>query len=319
MSEQLDLKSHRKFYAWMRIARIQFYPMTFIAYSLGAACAFTVFHRFDIAIFLAGYSALFLIELCAILANEYYDYDTDRINKNFSAFTGGSRALVEGRLGFREIKTGISIALCLIIASGYLLIKIDRYAAPGLIIFLLLTGIFLGLGYTVRPLKFCYRGLGEIVVGITHSPYVILCGFIFQAGTWRNPLPWLLSGPLFFAVLAAIILADIPDFPADKEVSKRTIAVIFGPRFTAIAAMCLICIAAVCGILLLRFKIIKDSPALLIMIIIPHAIILLSMLAGLIRSNNFNRRIDNIMAMALSYIAWFGLIPLASLLLAKKI
>ncbi len=36
-----------------------------------------------------GYLVLFFIELSAILANEYYDYWTDRFNKNAGPFTGG--------------------------------------------------------------------------------------------------------------------------------------------------------------------------------------------------------------------------------------
>lgn len=315
MSERFNLKKYSsKFYAWLKIARIQFYPMTFIAYGLGSACAFITFHRFNVSIFLLGYIALFLIELCAILANEYYDYDTDRINKNFSIFTGGSRILVEGRLGFKEIKIGITAILCLIVVSGYLLIKIGRYASLAIILFLLLAGIFMGLGYTVQPMKFCYRGLGEIVVAITHSPYVIMCGFIFQTGAWRDPLPWLLSIPLFFAVLAAITLSHIPDLLADKEVSKKTIAVIFGPAFAAIMAMCFICIAAISGSLVWSFKIIRGPYALIILIVIFHVIILLSALFSLIKSNNFDRRINQIMGLALSYIVWFGLIPLVLLL-----
>ena len=40
MSEQPNLKKdYSKFYAWLKIARIQFYPMTLIAYGLGAVCA----------------------------------------------------------------------------------------------------------------------------------------------------------------------------------------------------------------------------------------------------------------------------------------
>ena len=49
-------------------------------------------------------------------------------------------------------------------------------------------------------------------------------------------------------------------------------------------------------------------------VIFPHGLIFLWALGRLIRSGNYDRRIDGLMALALSYITWFGLIPLLALI-----
>ncbi len=41
-----------------------------------------------------------------------------------------------------------------------------------------------------------------------------------------------------------------------------------------------------------------------------HAVALSAALSGLIRSGNYDRRIDPIMINALNFIIWFGVIPL---------
>lgn len=197
---------------------------------------------------------------------------------------------------------------------GYLLIRIDEQVSSSSILLLILAGLFLGLGYTAPPLKFSYRGLGEITVGLTHSPYVILSGYLFQGGSWADPLPWVLSIPLFLATLPAIILAGIPDRLADKEVSKKVITVLWGPREAIILAAFFACLASLSGFLLWYFQIIRGSSSKLILFAIPHGIILLLTLFDLIKSGNYDRRIDGIMVLALSYIIWFGLIPLISFL-----
>ncbi len=292
--------------------------MTWVAYSLGAVAASSSSQKFDLQVYGVGYLALFFVELSTILTNEYYDYGTDRLNKNAGPFTGGTRMLVEGKLGFHEVKAGILVALLLVVGSSSMLIRINQDVSPFSILFLLLIGVFLGLGYTAPPFKFSYRGLGEITVGLTHSPYVILCGYIFQGGSWQSPLPWLICIPLFFATLGAITLAGIPDRLADQEVSKRVLAVIFGPRGAAILASFFVCIAAVSGMLLWYFKIIKGILGGMIFIVIPHGLILLYGLFKLIQSSNYDRKIDGIMTLSLSYIIWFGIIPLLALMAGRN-
>lgn len=173
----------RKILAWLKIVRLHFYPMTWIAYSMGAAAASSNIKKWDPKVYIIGYLVLFFIELSTILVNEYYDYDTDRLNKNFGPFTGGTRVLVEGQLGFPEVRAGIWTSLILTVSFGYLLIRTDMQVSSVSILLLILLGLFLGLGYTAPPLKFTYRGLGELTVAVTHSPYVILCGYVFQGGS----------------------------------------------------------------------------------------------------------------------------------------
>ena len=306
-----------KVLAWLQIARLQVYPMTFIAYSLGAAIAYSS-RFFNLEIFIFGYVVLFLIELGTVLSNEYFDYSGDSVNKNASIFNGGSRVLVDEKLSFTEVREALKLIFILIFISGSILIYIAKNNSIISLILLIFLGIFLGLGYTIPPLKFCYRGLGEIVVGITHSFYVIFCGYFFQVGLLNSTLPFLSAIPLFFAVLGAIILASIPDFEADKSVTKKTITVIFMPRIAAILSIIFILLAMVSGILFWKLNMLNFSTGKLMLLTIPHALILFAVIVRFIKIGNFDRKINSIMQLALSYIMWFGIVPLIYFLNAVK-
>jgi 1,4-dihydroxy-2-naphthoate octaprenyltransferase len=299
---------------WFKIARFQFYPMALIAYSMGGACAFITSRKFDLLVYAVGYAVLFFIEFSTILTNEYYDYEGDRLNRNFSPFTGGSRVLVDGKLQFHEVKIGIFLGLALTIGFASMLVGISEDGSPLLTLFLVLVGVFLGFGYTLPPFKFSYRGLGEIVVGSTHSTYLIVCGYAFQTGTWSHPLPWLLSIPLFFSVLAANTLAGLPDRLSDMAVLKKSFAVLLGPKRAVAMAAWFAGIAALSGIWTWLYRGQGWALGVGIFIVICHGLILIIALYQLMRSNKFDERIDKIMILSLSYILWFGLIPICSLL-----
>ena len=303
-----------KFLAWLRITRLQFYPMTWLAYTLGSVAYSAAWGKLNLVFYFLGYLILFLIELCTILANEYFDYPSDLKNANFSMFTGGTRVLVQGHLSFGDVRNGILIILATIPVFAFVLLKISAGVSQSAIAILLFCGLLFGLGYTVPPLKFSYRGVGELVVAATHSLYVILCGFVFQGGLWKDPLPWLLSIPLFFAVLAGNTLAGIPDRQADLAVMKKSIAVMFGSRLAILVAIWSVCMAFLTAIALVNLQVIRLSPFYWWLLVFPHGLVLLYFLLRLLRSNDFDRRIDVIMALALGYIIWFGLLPLISLL-----
>src|SRR5690554_3813514 len=189
---------------WLRAIRLQFYPMTWIAYAAGAYGAAKNGHLFDPALFWLGYLWLFLIELATVLSNDYFDFNTDKQNKFYIPFTGVSRVLVNQELTLNQVKKGVVLALFF---SSIVAVALIGFApgAANQILLLLLIMLVLALGYTVPPLKLSYRGLGELDVGITHSLGVILCGYVFLGGNMSDPFPWLLSIPLFLGILPSII------------------------------------------------------------------------------------------------------------------
>ncbi len=307
-------RSGAKALSWLKISRLHFYPLPLIVYSLGAAAAQSMYQKFNLGIYVLGYVFIFLVELCSVLTNEYFDYKTDAQNKNQGPFNGGSRVLVEGRLEFREVRAAIVFLLLLIFGTGYVLFKISSDVQPLLMVSLLLFGPFLGLGYTLPPLKFSYRGIGEILVAVTFSTYLILCGFTFQNGAWKDPWPWLISLPLLFVIFSAITLSGVPDYLADRAAQKRTLAVIFGQRSAIILCAASISAAAFSWIALYYFKILKGWPVVSIFFVLVHASLLSILLIKLIRSDHFDRKINREMVLTLSYMLWFGLIPFLSLI-----
>ena len=122
-----------------------------------------------------------------------------------------------------------------------------------------------------------------------------------------------MSVPLFFAILPAIILAGIPDYKSDIRFSKKTLAVLVGPRGAAITSIFLVLIAAGCGILLWHLRLISGAIGAIIFVTVPHAAILGVQIYEFIKAGDYDRKINKIMATALIYILWLGVIPLLNL------
>jgi putative NADPH-quinone reductase/1,4-dihydroxy-2-naphthoate octaprenyltransferase len=299
--------------AWLKAMRLQFYPMTFIAYTAGAYAARSLGHSFDPLIFWMGYLFLFFVEAATVLSNEYYDYRSDTQNKFFSPFTGGSRVLVEKQLSFNEIKKGTVLSLFL---AGIVAVGLCMQVNGALLNSFLACSVTstLALGYTVPPLRLSYRGLGEFNVAFTHSFAVIICGFIFQGGDANDPIPWLLSIPLFLSVLPSIILAGIPDHDADKAADKKTLAVRLGKTGGAKLAITFTIVSALTVLFFKELNILPGVFGNLVYIIIPHSILLGMLILGYIRSQPLPKRIDWLMIASLTYILWFALLPLIKLM-----
>ena len=100
----------------------------------------------------------------------------------------------------------------------------------------------------------------------------------------------MLSIPLFFAVLAAIVLAGLPDRLADEATAKRTIVVIFGPKKAVLIAECFVVAAAVSALLVYRLEIDRWALIVAACLITLHGVALSGLLFMLLRSENFDMR-----------------------------
>ena len=294
--------------SWLRALRLQFYPMTLAAYAVGALIAVRE-SALDQAAFWLGYLMLFLLEAATVFANDLFDRDSDRRNRHYGPFSGGSRVLVDGRLTERELGRGAVLA-GLGAAAVLGLLALRGLPPPAVAVVLVLA--VLAIGYTVPPLKLCHRGLGELDVALTHGFGVVYAGYALQGGALADPLPALVALPLCLAVLPAILLAGIPDHAADRAAGKRTLAVILGIDGTFIAAAGLALAAAGTAVVLLG----ATGVGLLagVAMVAPlHAAWLLHAILRTRRRVRSAARIDGLLANALLYIVWFAALPLAAL------
>lgn len=302
-----------RIHAWMKAIRLQFYPMTWMAYAAGAYAAAHSGYDFNRTIFWLGYLWIFLLEVATVLSNDYVDYETDKQNKYFSPFTGGSRVLLEKVLYPEQLRRGITWALIFSL-TAFILLTASMSDSGVATWALALVMYLLALGYTIPPLKLSYRGLGELDVGITHSFGVILCGFHFQGGQILDHFPWLLGVPLFLAIFPSIILAGVPDYDADKAVGKKTLAVRLGRRQAARLAMTFTALSAITAVVWCILELASGAYNWLTLFIIPHAIYLFLSLSNYQRQTSPSPLINNLMIIALTYVIWFGIIPLLRLI-----
>ncbi|MDO8248103.1 MAG: prenyltransferase [Rhodoferax sp.] len=290
--------------------------MTWIAYTVGALVA-GAGKPVSMTPYLLGYLTLFLLEAATVFLNDWFDFDSDRRNRNAGLFTGGSRVLVEGRLDRAAMRKGIGLALLGAVVALAALLAAAPAASAVPIAALYTLFAALALAYTVPPLKLSHRGWGELDVVLTHSAGAILAGYVAQGGGWADKLPWLLALPLGVSILPSILLAGCPDREADQAAAKRTLVVILGKRSTARLAMAATVAAPALAALLSLAR--------------PDLAVLLgwSAAAGAVhgvwlwrRLRRFTlvdmpERIDGSIVLALTFILWFCVPPLIVLTLAS--
>ena len=84
-------------------------------------------------------------------------------------------------------------------------------------------GFIVSIGYTAPPLKFVYRGLGEIAVAVGFGPLMLLGAYVVQT---RGALAWepvVASIPVALLIALILYVNEIPDRRGDARVGKRTI------------------------------------------------------------------------------------------------
>ncbi len=173
------------------------------------------------------------IMLTTYYFNEYFDYEGDRINKTFTKFSGGGRALIDARVPRRlaRIAGWSSVAVLVAIAVVYLLFYFSDYP---LLLPLGLFGAFCGMFYTHPPFQWSYQGIGEIMIGGCYGVLAIFSGYYLTSAT--VDLGMLLIGvPASLTVFGLIVVNELPDIDADRAVNKMNLVVRFGLKGGAIA------------------------------------------------------------------------------------
>lgn len=185
-------------------------------YLLGAAWAYGVDGTLDVPMFWSGLAGVLLAVIGVEAFNEYFDsrMGTDRVF-NVEDVPPMSDGVLW--LGVAAFAGALALGLYLMWRVGW---PIIAFAALGGA-----AAIF----YVAPPIRWAYRGLGELVIALSYGPWMVLGSIylhtkaIAAAALWASLAPGLL-------IMALAVANAIPDFHQDRLVGKRNLVVRLGRR-----------------------------------------------------------------------------------------
>jgi 1,4-dihydroxy-2-naphthoate polyprenyltransferase len=187
-----------------------------LPYLLGAAWAYAVAGAFDAAIFWSGLGGVILAVVGVEAFNEYFDsrMGTDRVF-NPQELPPMSDGVLW--LGIAAFAGALAVGIYLTVRDGWPILA-----------FALLGGTA-AIFYVAPPIRWAYRGLGELVIALSYGPWMVL-GSVYlhaRAVSWSVLCASLVPG---FLIMALAVVNAIPDFHQDRLVGKRNLVVRVGRR-----------------------------------------------------------------------------------------
>lgn len=194
---------------------------------VAAALAYADTGTFALGWFLLTLAGIYAVETGKNAANEVVDWQSgaDRLvaPEDRTPFSGGKKTITGGLLSEKE---AAAIAVASFAVAGVMGLPIGLFRTVHAFWIAALGG-FLAIAYSVRPFSLCYRGLGELAVGVTFGPLLMLGTYVVQ--TQRLSLRPLLVGiPLGILIATVLWINEFPDYEADRRANKRNLVVRLG-------------------------------------------------------------------------------------------
>ena len=209
--------------AWQRLiavcsmVRYRFFLYAgLLPYLLGAAWAWGRVGAFDTVAFWSGLAGVIFAVVGVEAFNEYFDsrMGTDRVFNPADVPPMSDAVLWLGVIAF-AIAFAVGVHLTLI--GGWPLLA---YA---------LLGGAAAIFYVAPPIRWAYRGMGELVIALSYGPWMVLGSLYLHTRAFSGGalLASLVPGCL---IMALAVVNAIPDFHQDRLVGKRNLVVRLGRR-----------------------------------------------------------------------------------------
>jgi 1,4-dihydroxy-2-naphthoate octaprenyltransferase len=229
-------------YLWqiVKMARMPIVLAVIPIFLLGVLFALRNDMSFYLLNFLWGFCILFIIEIAASFANDYFDYEADKHNKQFG-FSGGSGVLLKypELLPFAKWASIVMFLSALVLTTVFIFVTSFPLWGIGYIGI----AVFFCWFYTAPPLRLVYRGLGELphmLAGVMFPGW----GYFILTGTLTLDL-LLFAIPFGLLGLTVILNFEIPDMEADIHGGKRNMVVRKGRLFSFATVMILYLFAVI--------------------------------------------------------------------------
>lgn len=178
--------------------------------------------RVGLALLAAG-----LLHLAANMFNDVLDHRSgvDEANLTPTPFSGGSRVIQRGLLGWRRMALAAGLLGLVGVAIGLGL----AWVAGAEVLVLGLAGVGLGVAYSAKPLRLADRGLGEAAAFLAFGPLLSAGAYAVQTG--EITAPSVAAGlPVGLSMAALLTVNELPDARWDARTGRRTLVVRMGER-----------------------------------------------------------------------------------------
>jgi 1,4-dihydroxy-2-naphthoate octaprenyltransferase len=215
----------------LHATRPKFLPASILPVLAGTAWGFKVSGTFDPAVFLLALLATMSVHAAANVLNDVGDDSggTDRCNEGrIYPYTGGSRFIQTGIMAAANMaRLGITLLARAAIAGVALLLA----KGPMILVFGI-TGVVLGVLYSLGPMRLSSLGVGEAAVAVAFGVLPVTGAAWLQSGL-INAESLLFSLPISAWVAAILLINEVPDIDPDGATGKRTLPVRLGVGGTA--------------------------------------------------------------------------------------
>jgi 1,4-dihydroxy-2-naphthoate octaprenyltransferase len=210
---------------WWKAFRFHYASASFMPGILGSMIAWTYDGLFHPEYFLLVMLGLILNHLALNMTDDYYDFRhlADVLDTHGNPYSGGSGTLTKGMISPRQMRNVFATFYIIAIGIGILL----GFLRGAFVHFLLAFGFFCAFFYTAPPIRFGYRGLGEIAQLLCFGPGIGLGAFYVQAQKLSWEAFW---GTLPFGIMlfSMITINEIPDYLEDRRAGKLNLVARFG-------------------------------------------------------------------------------------------
>ncbi len=215
------LSSDKKFIkGFWQVADPKIWIASTIPMVLGVILSLIYDKGYNVFWMILSFIGIYLIETGKNAINECIDYisGADRMidKEHKTPFSGGKKTITSGLL---TVKQSAFIGVMTMTAAALSGLAIVLFKEPKVLI-IGLAGIVIAILYSLPPFKFCYRGFGEIAVGVTFGPLILNGMYVVMSGRF-DVLPVLISIPIGLLITNVLWINQFPDYEADKAAGKR--------------------------------------------------------------------------------------------------
>jgi 1,4-dihydroxy-2-naphthoate octaprenyltransferase len=225
---------------WIQASRALYTITVLLPCCLGAVVAWWSGCPFNWGLLVLILVGMMFANIGTNFTNDYFDYksgvdklDEGRVYKKGSEVLYGNPLAESGSvdgyaLYFFSLRTILVSALASLTVTAavglYLVLRVDWRILP-----IGLVGILMGYFYTAPPVKFGYRGWGDLICFLGSGPFPVIGTFFLFTGTitWTTVLAGIVAGLWVDAIL---YIGNVPDAEADRAVGKRTLSTILGRK-----------------------------------------------------------------------------------------